>query len=350
MMLTVPQLEMFTGTGATKSLTSAGNDADERLLRNALPKASQTPGGKTPTAVRLMAVSPNVNAGRLLGALGAIGSVTASRLLTAPIELLLFRVISSPQHGNELADRHTLVGNPGTPLGVVALVSHLSRFRVGLLPPLVKSKVTSRWPAVRLGRLVDLEVHVRRAAVVGALPRQVQEVAVVGKLRCLVKAREVALLRRDRPGHDRHIGAVFLGALAERVIRTAAGQIDSRVQPGHVLPVGGAERRRAGQQVAVAAGEGAAGQRPRTRLGGAGRREVTPAGVVREARDRNSDASAQHDRGCQHAPGSLALKKSSINTARRPRAVAVHILYAHVSAPIERNLEQRGPGRQDAAY
>jgi hypothetical protein len=28
---------MFTGCGATKSLTSAGNDADERLFRNALP-------------------------------------------------------------------------------------------------------------------------------------------------------------------------------------------------------------------------------------------------------------------------------------------------------------------------
>src|SRR6266536_1329403 len=96
MMLTVPQLEMFTGTGATKSLTSAGNAADERLLRNALPNASQVPGGKTPAAVRLMAASPNLSAPMLFGVFDTNGSVTASRLLTAPIELLLFRVIWSP--------------------------------------------------------------------------------------------------------------------------------------------------------------------------------------------------------------------------------------------------------------
>src|SRR6266700_3957720 len=91
MIVTWPQLLIFTGTGATKSLTSAGNDADE----------------------------------------------------------LLFRVIWSPQHGNELADRQVLVANPGR-VGTDALVSHLSRLRVGLPPPLVKSKVTSRSPAVRL--------------------------------------------------------------------------------------------------------------------------------------------------------------------------------------------------------
>src|SRR6266496_1693799 len=140
---------MFTGTGATKSLTSAGNAADERLLRNALPNASQVPGGKTPAAVRLMAASPNLSAPMLFGVFDTNGSVTASRLLTAPIELLLFRVIWSPQHGNELADRQTLTRKPGT-LGVVALVSHRSNDRVGLPPPLVKSKVTSRSPAVRL--------------------------------------------------------------------------------------------------------------------------------------------------------------------------------------------------------
>src|SRR6266540_836465 len=105
MILMKPQLEMFTGTGAMKSLTSAGNDADERLFRNALPKASQVPAGKTPVAVRLMAASPNLNAPMLFGVFDTNGSVTASRLLTAPSELLLFRVIWSPQHGNELADR-----------------------------------------------------------------------------------------------------------------------------------------------------------------------------------------------------------------------------------------------------
>ena len=44
MMLIVPQLLMFTGCGATKSLNSAGNDDDERLFRNVLPNASHVPG------------------------------------------------------------------------------------------------------------------------------------------------------------------------------------------------------------------------------------------------------------------------------------------------------------------
>src|SRR6266496_6127925 len=141
MMLTVPQLEMFTGTGATKSLTSAGNDADERLLRNALPKAVQVPEGKTPAAVRFIAVSPNLSAPMLFGALGPIGSVTAPMLLTAPIESLLFRFTWLPQHGRLLLEKHWLVE---------PVVTHLSSPRVGLPPPLVKSKVTSRSPAVRL--------------------------------------------------------------------------------------------------------------------------------------------------------------------------------------------------------
>src|SRR5512143_3979634 len=150
MIVTVPQLLMFTGTGATKSLTSAGNDDEERLFRNVLPKASQVPAGNTPADVRLMAASPNLNAPMLFATFDTNGSVTALRLLTAPIEFVPFRTISSPQHGNELAAKHTLVGYPGTPLGVVALVSHLSSPRVGLPPPLSKSKVISRSPAVRL--------------------------------------------------------------------------------------------------------------------------------------------------------------------------------------------------------
>src|SRR6266516_1859949 len=102
MIVTWPQLLMFTGTGATKSLTSAGNDADERLFRNALPKASQVPGGKTPAAVRLMAASPNLNAPMLFAVFDTNGSVTAPRLLTAPIEFVLFRFTWLPQHGREL--------------------------------------------------------------------------------------------------------------------------------------------------------------------------------------------------------------------------------------------------------
>src|ERR1700746_3703869 len=106
MMLTAPQLEMFTGTGATKSLTSAGNDADERLFRKTLPKASQVPAGKTPAAVRLMAVSPNLSAPMLFKPPGANGSVTASRLLTAPIEFVPFSVSWLPQQGSALLEKH----------------------------------------------------------------------------------------------------------------------------------------------------------------------------------------------------------------------------------------------------
>src|SRR6516225_1642170 len=134
MILISPQLLMFTGTGATKSLSSAVNDAEERLLRNALPNASQVPGGNTPAAVRLMAVSPKVSAGTLLVP-GRVGSVTASRLFTAPIESVPLRTSLLPQHGRVLAEKHWLVGPE---------VTHRSSPRVGVPPPLVKSKVISR--------------------------------------------------------------------------------------------------------------------------------------------------------------------------------------------------------------
>jgi integrase len=45
---------MFTGCGGTKSFSSAGNDADERLFRNALLNPSQLvdPPGMMPEFVR----------------------------------------------------------------------------------------------------------------------------------------------------------------------------------------------------------------------------------------------------------------------------------------------------------
>ena len=104
--LIVPQLVMLTFTGATKSLTSAVNEAEARLFRNALPRASHVPLGNTPAAVRLIAASPKVRAARLLGAFGAIGSDTASRLLTAPSEFVPLRVTWLPQHGTELLEKH----------------------------------------------------------------------------------------------------------------------------------------------------------------------------------------------------------------------------------------------------
>src|SRR5262245_10665986 len=135
MILIEPQLLMLIGMGAMKSLTSAVNDAEARLFTNALPKASQVPGGKTPALVRSISVSPNCRAGTELSALGwpgNNGSVTESRLLTAPIESVPSRVSWSPQHGNVFEEKHTLVGYPATPLGVVALVSHRCNPIVGL--------------------------------------------------------------------------------------------------------------------------------------------------------------------------------------------------------------------------
>src|SRR5215212_1797097 len=129
-MLIVPQLVMLTGCGATKSFTSAGNEADERLLRKTLPSASQVPAGKTPAAVRLTAASPNVPAGRLTL---AIGSVTVEVLTAPSAKPAAERFTRLPQQGSELAEKHWLVA---------PLVTHFSRPSTGVpLPP--KSNVIS---------------------------------------------------------------------------------------------------------------------------------------------------------------------------------------------------------------
>src|SRR6266487_4941657 len=101
MMLILPQLVMLTGCGATKSFTSAGNDADERLFRNALPSASHVPAGKTPDAVRLIAASPKVPAGRLTL---AIGSVTVTELTAPSAKPASERFTRLPQHGKALLE------------------------------------------------------------------------------------------------------------------------------------------------------------------------------------------------------------------------------------------------------
>src|SRR4029453_14058982 len=95
-MMIFPQLAMLTGCGATKSLTSAGNDADERLLRNVLPKAVQTPGGKTPALVRWPPPSPKGPAGRETL---AIGSVTVTELTAPSASPSPLRSTRLPQHG-----------------------------------------------------------------------------------------------------------------------------------------------------------------------------------------------------------------------------------------------------------
>src|SRR6266566_356418 len=83
MITTSPQLLMFTGTGAMKSLISAVNEEEERLFRKVLPKAVHVLAGKTPAAVRLIAASPKSPVDRVRGAFGAMGSVTLPEL-TAP--------------------------------------------------------------------------------------------------------------------------------------------------------------------------------------------------------------------------------------------------------------------------
>lgn len=80
MILTCPQLLMFTACGAMKSLTSLPKAEDDRLFRNVLPNASHVPSGKTPAAVRLIAASPNSPTVR---GWPEIGSVTVP-VLTAP--------------------------------------------------------------------------------------------------------------------------------------------------------------------------------------------------------------------------------------------------------------------------
>src|SRR6266498_2624128 len=139
-MMIWPQLLMFTGTGATKSLTSEVNEAADRLFRNTLPKDLQVPGGITPAPVRLMAASPNVFATRLRGAFGGMGSVTVVEL-TAPSEFAELRVTWLPQHGTELALKHP---------PWLAFVSHVFRLSTGVPPPFTKSNATRRSPAVRM--------------------------------------------------------------------------------------------------------------------------------------------------------------------------------------------------------
>src|SRR5258708_3168710 len=152
MILTAPQLLISTGIGAMKSLTSAGNDDEARLLTKALPKALQVPGAKTPAAVRLMAASPKVNAGRVFP---AIGSVTAPGLLTAPSESVAVSVTRLPQQGTEFDAKQV-------PTEAVS-VTHVSSPRFGTEPPVSKSKVTRRSPAVRFSVMEPTELLVKPA-------------------------------------------------------------------------------------------------------------------------------------------------------------------------------------------
>src|SRR5215218_7013782 len=122
--MTVAQLVMSTGLGAMKSLTSAGNDDDERLFRNALPNAVQVPAGKTPAAVRLMAASPNRPVPRVPP---ATASLTVPVLTAPSAKPAALRSTRLPQQGRALVEKHW---------EVAPAVTHFSRPRVGVpLPP-----------------------------------------------------------------------------------------------------------------------------------------------------------------------------------------------------------------------
>src|SRR5215217_3890026 len=121
----VPQFEMFTATGAMKSLSSAVKDEDERLFTNALPNASHTPGGKTPAAVRSIAASPKSPAPRLPPAIGS----AIVPVFTAPSETVPASVTCLPQQGSALALKHWLAVLPAP------AVSQVFRPNVGVPEP-----------------------------------------------------------------------------------------------------------------------------------------------------------------------------------------------------------------------
>src|SRR5437588_12599643 len=98
-MVIVPQLPRFTGCGATKSLTSAVKEGEERLFRKALPKAVHVPAENTPAAVRLTAASPKVPAGRGMGALESIVSVAVDALPAPPAKPAALRSTRVAQQG-----------------------------------------------------------------------------------------------------------------------------------------------------------------------------------------------------------------------------------------------------------
>src|SRR5438552_13051850 len=99
----LPQLLMFTAIGAMKSLISAVNEEEERLLTNALPNDSHVPAGKTLAAVRSIAASPNSPAPRFPPTMGSLMVPVFTAPSAAPAAL---RLTCLPQHGSALAEKH----------------------------------------------------------------------------------------------------------------------------------------------------------------------------------------------------------------------------------------------------
>ena len=149
--LSLPQFAMFTGIGAMKSFSSAGNDAEERLFRNAEPKCTHWFCGNTFAAVRLMPASPNSLPGMSKPPLGGgLLSWTVPVLIAPSATPAALRSTRLPQQGSALDARQSLTLSP------FASVSHLSRPSTGFAPPLVKSNVTRMSPAVRRGVLLPV--------------------------------------------------------------------------------------------------------------------------------------------------------------------------------------------------
>src|SRR5215471_18135212 len=298
MMLTVPQLLMFTGTGAMKSFNSAPKDDDARLLIMALPNALHVPDGNTPAAVRLMAASPNSFGARLTGADGSRTESLTVVELTEPSATLPPRITWFPQQGRLLLATHWLVA---------PVVVHVARGAV-------QGGGTLGRGGQRLGFLVDLEVDVGRARRVGPLPGQVEEVAVVDELGAAVEAGQVTLVGWDRTRDEGHVRVVRLGALAEGGVRCWDGLPQGLEACGIVA---GQLRR----EIAVD-GEVGCWSVP-VRLGGfdgeiavrgvkGGARQVDLCGSRLSCRGRrgNRDADDEHCGGCQHAPRSPGQMKS----------------------------------------
>jgi hypothetical protein len=144
--------------GGDEVLDLCRKEADERLLRKALPERLTGAGGKTPAAVRLTAASPKVSPGQTdvgdrVGDRGGVdgtfrepGGGEIDRLSLTPSRASAVGL--APQHGSAFAERQSSALSPWV------AVSHVSRPSTGLPPPLVKSKVISRSPAVRT-RILD---------------------------------------------------------------------------------------------------------------------------------------------------------------------------------------------------
>src|SRR5262245_29207024 len=96
MIVSFPQLEADSETGAMKSLISDVNETAERLFTYAEEKDSQAPGGMIHAQTRLIAASPNCCAGRLTAGLPPRFSETWAALVS-PSEQLPEIGFSVPQ-------------------------------------------------------------------------------------------------------------------------------------------------------------------------------------------------------------------------------------------------------------